>query len=49
MQDKFNINVIFWAKAEKHISVTEGKKLEFPYHKAVYKQMKKAKNNLQRN
>ena len=28
MQDKFSINVTFLAKAAKHISVTEDKKLE---------------------
>ena len=36
MQDKFNIDVTFLAKAVKHISVAEGKKFEFPKHKGIY-------------
>lgn len=48
MQDKFNINVTFLAKAAKHISVTENKKFEFPSTMA-YRQMNKTKNNLQMN
>lgn len=36
MQDKFNINVTFLAKAAKHSSVTENKKFEFPKHDGLY-------------